>query len=242
MSRFGNDDFDFALEILGLILLGFIGLKLLIRFLGLFQIIRRDLSKRYGKGSYVLITGASDGIGRQFALEFAKRGFNIILLSRTREKLEKVDQEIKKAFPQTNTLIVVSDLAKGYDPDVYNSIFDQVKHLDISILINNAGLLWHGTFLDSSVKENNDLMIVNTLPVVHLTHKILPLLIKRKDKRSAVISMSSVGSIHPLTFMSVYSATKVFVDFFSRALEKEYPKIDFLTARPGKNSYNNKYR
>ena len=234
MSRFGNEDFDFSLEILGLILLGFIGLKLLIRFLGLFQIFRRNIAKRYGRGSYVLITGASDGIGRQFALQLAKHGFNIILLSRSQEKLEKVDKEIKKAFPQTITLIVVSDLANGYDPNIYEKIYDQVKHLDISILINNAGLMWHGNFLNASVKENNDLTIVNTLPVVHLTHTILPLLNKRINKHSAVINMSSVVTIHPTSFMSVYSGTKAFVDSFSRALELEYPKIDFLTARPGK--------
>ena len=130
-------------------------------------------------------------------------------------------------------MIVVSDLAKGSDLEIYKQIYEQVKHLEISILVNNAGLLCHGAFLDNSAKALNDQIIVKSLAVVHLTHTILPLLNNRTHHRSAIINMSSVSAIYPTSFMAVYAASKAFTDYFSRGLVAEHPKIDILTARPG---------
>jgi 17beta-estradiol 17-dehydrogenase / very-long-chain 3-oxoacyl-CoA reductase len=99
-----------------------------------------DITERYGKGTWVVITGCTAGIGEAFSHEFASRGFNIVLLSRSKAKLEKVDADLKKKYPAVRTIIIVADFGNRNDIKFYEDIHEQLKDLDISILINNVGV------------------------------------------------------------------------------------------------------
>ncbi len=111
---------------------------------------RKDLLRRYGSGSWVVVTGCTDGIGQAFALEFARRGFNIVLVSRSREKLESVARQIASINAKAETRLIVADFCKSYEADFYERIDSQLKDLDISILVNNVGLGHGGNFEEIS--------------------------------------------------------------------------------------------
>ena len=110
--------------------------------------------KRYNTGdSYVLITGCTAGLGEAMAHKFAKEGFNIVLVSRSMDKLKKVEDDIQKETQgKIKTRIVQADFSKGQDMKLYERIADEVKDLDICILVNNAGILYNGYHRDLDVK------------------------------------------------------------------------------------------
>lgn len=191
----------------------------------------KDLIARYGHNSWVLITGSSDGIGKAFAFELAGRGFNIVLLSRNREKLEKVEAELKFKHPSTQTRIVVRDLTKADEEGFAEGILEEVKDLDISIVINNAGMLLRGSYVDHSVEDIRDMITINCLAVAIISRIFLPKLGERKQK-TALINLSSRTYIHPMPHLQVYASSKAFVDFLSTGLTYENPNIDVFTVRP----------
>ena len=120
-------------------------LKVILNFLYLIyrHYIRKphDIQKRYGKNSWVIITGATDGIGKGFAIEFAKLDFNILLVSRTEEKLKTVCEEIKSINPNIKTDYIVFDFSSKKTLSDYKESFECLtnKKYDVSILINNIG-------------------------------------------------------------------------------------------------------
>jgi 17beta-estradiol 17-dehydrogenase / very-long-chain 3-oxoacyl-CoA reductase len=166
--------FSLLIKLLGLATIIKIILKVLC---GIYtQFLRRgvNLQKRYGAGSYAFITGASDGIGRAFALALAQRGFHIILVARNAEKLTKVETEIKAINSALNVKKVVVDFTECEKPGFFENIYNEVKLLDISILINNVGLDLPGMFIETDEKKAWELVKVNMLPTVFLTRKLMP--------------------------------------------------------------------
>ena len=105
-----------------------------------------DLPARYGKGSWVLVTGASDGLGAEFCRQFAKHGFNIVLVSRTLAKLESVEKEINTKYPKVQTRMIQMDLAGNCTFDHYRKLLLQTEDLDISVIVPNAGDMKTGTY------------------------------------------------------------------------------------------------
>lgn len=194
MAEFKNDRLQTLFILFGLLWFWNRLFRIFYRLFRLFQIKRLDLNSRYGQGSYVLITGSSDGIGRGLAEAFALRGFNLILVSRTQAKLQAVQKEINQKCPKIDIKIFALDFTNSFRAGFFDELFEKTKHLDISIIINNAALDACTHFLDAEEKEYLDLIICNTIPVVTLTKKFLPLLLQRK-KRSAVINMSSISGI-----------------------------------------------
>ena len=99
-----------------------------------------DLVKRYGEGSWALVTGASTGIGAEYCMQLAKAGFNVCLVSRTREKLMAVSEDIEKNFPKVKTCVFAFDF-ENTEMDSYQRLCDAVKSsgLDVSLLVINAG-------------------------------------------------------------------------------------------------------
>jgi len=98
-----------------------------------------NLISRYGVDSWALVTGGSDGIGKEFAVQLARRGFNIILVARNEEKLSAVRTEITTKFPNISVRIVIADFSKCAEPGFFERIESEVAGLDISILLNNVG-------------------------------------------------------------------------------------------------------
>lgn len=208
-------------------------LKYTFRFFRNIAIFESNLPARYGKNSWVVITGASDGIGKEFSIQLAKRGFNIALIAKNDEKLTNVEREIQQRYPQVQTMKIVKDFKNSMEPKFYEEIASQLSNVNVSILINNVGVLLKGQkFHERDPIELRDSMIINCLPSVMMTRHLLPRMLERNHK-SAVITMSSTVITEPRKDKALYSATKIFVDFLSQALQMQYPGIDWLSLRPG---------
>ena len=193
----------------------------------------RDLGARYGKGSWAVITGASDGIGKGYAFELARRGFNIVLVGRNREKLDNVTKELKSATPEVQTRIIVADFNNAYKEGFAEEIHSQTTGLDVSILINNAGIYSVGEILHELPSETIvNMVMTNCLAHALITKVFLQQLALRKS-RSAIINTSSLAAALPVAYMTLYSASKAFHDFLSRGISYEHPNLDILSVKPG---------
>jgi 17beta-estradiol 17-dehydrogenase / very-long-chain 3-oxoacyl-CoA reductase len=192
-----------------------------------------DLAARFGEGSYAVVTGASDGMGKEFAIQLARRGFNVVIISRTKEKLESVAAQIKKERSSARVVVLVKDFATSKDANSYKDIEEAVKNLDLSILVNNVGVSWRGDSASQPLETIDSLVTVNCYATAILTRILLPQLLKR-SKRSGIINLSSISGMTPMPFSTVYSATKVFDEFAALALGIEYSdKLDVMSAAPG---------
>ena len=194
---------------------------------------RKDLLTRYGNGSWALVTGGSDGIGLGFAVEFARLGFNICLISRTRCKLESAEAVVQAANPAVKTRIVVADFRSSGEQQFWDDLARQLCDLDVSVLVNNVGINRTERFDTIDPTFLRDIVSVNCTSQLLMTRLLINSMLNRPLK-SAVISISSVAGLRPLLYLSPYSATKAFNDFFSRSLQLEVgDKIDVLSLRAG---------
>uniref|UniRef100_A0A8C5MJH9 3-ketoacyl-CoA reductase n=1 Tax=Leptobrachium leishanense TaxID=445787 RepID=A0A8C5MJH9_9ANUR len=179
--------------------------------------------KKYG--SWAVVTGATDGIGKAYARELAKRGLDVVLISRTLEKLKRVAAEIEQEFG-CKTKIIQADYTRG--SEMYQSIVDNLKGMEIGILVNNVGMSgsFHPTrFLafPNIDKVIMDTINCNMLSVVEMTRIVLPQMVERK--KGLVINLSSEVGNRPYPMSIIYSSSKGFVDFFSRGLHAEYKSL-----------------
>eukprot|EP01017_Pseudomicrothorax_dubius_P041853 TRINITY_DN6756_c0_g1_i7.p1 TRINITY_DN6756_c0_g1~~TRINITY_DN6756_c0_g1_i7.p1 ORF type:complete len:245 (+),score=21.98 TRINITY_DN6756_c0_g1_i7:65-799(+) len=165
----------------------------------------------------------------RYSLTLAERGFNIVLIARNRAKLESVESEIKTQSPGVSTRIVVCDFENSPEPGFFERIDDQIKDLDISLLINNAGVGIENFFEKETQAGLRSLLNINVYPVALLTHLIVPRMLKR-SKRSGIINVSSRLGTFPTGYLANYCGSKALADFFSRALAVELgEKIDVLS-------------
>lgn len=200
------------------------GLYSFLRLFFIFLFAQKTDYKKYGagEGAWAVITGASDGIGKGFAQELAKKKFNIVLISRTESKLQTVAKELEENF-NVATKIVAVDFAKATDSD-YDHIKDAIQGLDIGVLVNNVGFNsdYPQKFLDESLQRNLDIIEVNNKATVRVTYLILPFLLKRQ--KSLILNLSSASSVLNVPLLSVYSASKSFMNAWSKCLYCEYKK------------------
>jgi short-subunit dehydrogenase len=164
-----------------------------------------------------LITGASAGIGAEFARQLADRMYDLILVARRRDRLEELSAQIR-ALHGIRVEIITADLAS---PDAPATIAADVARLgmQVDMLVNNAGFGTHGRFESLDGARERDEITVNVGALVALTHAFLPGMLERK--RGGVINVASTASFQPVTYMAVYGATKAFVRSFSAALREE---------------------
>ncbi|CAD8116347.1 unnamed protein product [Paramecium primaurelia] len=189
--------------------------------------------EKYGTGSWVFITGASDGIGKQLAIKFSQRGFKIILVARTRSKLEAVSQQL-----QTESHIIVADFTQSMDNKLFDRIIDEVGERDVSIVINNVGVDAFNRFHLISDEEVYKTIIVNCMPVTMLCKRFIPQLLKRKSHKSAIINVTSLAGQIPTPYFNVYSASKSYGEFLTQTLSVEYPELEIFALRPSEVSTN----
>jgi short-subunit dehydrogenase len=164
-----------------------------------------------------LVTGASGGIGEAFARQLAALGKNLILVARTRDKLETLAEEMRvKHGVQVH--VIASDLGR---PNAARPIFDETERLglEVDLLINNAGYGKGGPFTELSFEVQANMVRLNVNTLVELTHLYLPAM--RRRRRGGVINLGSTASFQPVPYMAVYGATKAFVLSFSEALAQE---------------------
>jgi 17beta-estradiol 17-dehydrogenase / very-long-chain 3-oxoacyl-CoA reductase len=181
-----------------------------------------DLRKYGAKtGTWAVVTGASDGIGKAFSLELAHRGFNVLLISRTASKLQDVAQEIQQKYT-VETDILPFDFGT-HDISAYDEIKKVLaKHKNIGILVNNVGISYPypAKFLDVEESLEDSILTINIHSLTTMTRLVLPYMLH--NKKGAIINLSSFSGVVPVPLLSIYSGSKAYVDFFSAALEYEY--------------------
>ena len=172
-----------------------------------------------------LITGASSGIGEQFARQLAARGYDLILVARRKDRLEKLAGELP-----TTTHVITNDL--GSDAADLKKDVNKLG-VDVDLLINNAGFGLRGRFLDLDPERNAEMVRVNCEAVVILTHAFLPAMIERG--RGGVITVASTAGMQPLPYEATYSASKAFALNFTEALHEELrgTGVKMLAVNPG---------
>ena len=166
---------------------------------------------------YALITGASKGIGRAFAVECAKRGMNLALISLPDENLEELSTELTKKY-RIKSSYKTLNLTDRKAPEIIHN-WCITNKLKINILINNAGFGCVGRFENQSSGFYMQMINLNVNSVVLLTRLLLPDL--KKNSPSHILNLGSIASFYPMPYKTVYSATKIFVYSFSRALREE---------------------
>ena len=165
-----------------------------------------------------LITGASAGIGREFACQLAHRARTLVLVARREQRLNELREELRNRNAQLNVHVRVVDLCDKSQIDELVHWLEQ-NQIEIDFLINNAGLGDYGPFATSPPKRNDEMLQVNIVALTTLTRALLPQMISRK--RGAVLNVSSSAGFLPIPGMGVYSATKAYVNSFTEALRGE---------------------
>jgi uncharacterized protein len=170
------------------------------------------------EGCNALITGASAGIGREFARQLASRVGTLVLVARREERLNELRDELQNRNAQLNVHVRVVDLCHKSQIDELVAWLNQSK-IDIDFLINNAGLGDAGPFATSPPKRNDEMLQVNVVALTALTRALVPQMISRK--RGAILNVSSSAGFLPIPEFNVYAATKAYVNSFSESLRAE---------------------
>ncbi len=164
-----------------------------------------------------LITGASGGIGYELAKLFARDKYNLVLVSRGKEKLQQRAEEMRKLGSPVVT-INWFDLAELDTPD---KLFQRTEraNIQVDILVNNAGYGVRGAFAKTNLDDELEMMQLNMVALTHLTKLYLPQMIRRGHGR--IMQVASTAAFQPGPFMAVYYASKAYVLSFSEALHEE---------------------
>src|SRR5438105_2954047 len=165
-----------------------------------------------------LITGASAGLGREFARQLAGRSRSLVLVARREQRLNELRDELMRQNPNLSVHIHKTDLA---NPSELEELITWLKRekIDVDLLINNAGLGDRGPFATSDPTRNEQMTVVNMVALTSLTRRLLPGMIARK--RGAILNVSSSAGFLPIPGLAVYAATKAYVTSFSEALRAE---------------------
>ncbi|MEG3753412.1 SDR family oxidoreductase [Psychromonas arctica] len=176
------------------------------------------MKKMNFENTTILITGASSGIGKEFAKQFANKRANLILTARSHSDLQDLAQELKSQHKNILIHTITADLSELHSPEI---LYQKIKQLGLSIdyLINNAGFGKFCEFSGESFETYHKMLTLNINALVELTHLCLPAM---KDKNSGgIINVASIASFQPLPYQAVYGASKAFVLSFSEALSGE---------------------
>lgn len=162
-----------------------------------------------------LVTGASSGIGEQFARQLGAKGYDVVMVARRKERLDAIAGEIAEANG-VKTEVIEADLStkKGV-----SAVADRIKNGDISVLVNNAGFGTQGEFADLPLNRETEELDVNIIALTQLTHAAAKPMVEQK--RGTIINLGSVGSFQPVPHMATYAGTKAYVLSFSEALHEE---------------------
>ena len=203
-------------------------------FCNQFQCCQKDFVKQYGQ--WAVITGATDGIGQSMAKEFARCGNSILVIGRNETKLAAT-KAMLEAEPNVGAVETVKIDLSDSSLENFASIREQIDpdNRDIGILINNAGT-FPGKFIRYNRNEMESLLEVanlNMIAPMHMTRMIMPGMVSRG--KGLILNVSSIAGEATLPYMSVYAATKTFLNAFTRQLQAEYAShpLDIVLLTPG---------
>lgn len=183
-------------------------------------------------GCNVLITGASAGIGREFACQLAGRANSLILIARRQQRLNELRDELEQQYPKLRVFIGNTDLADLVQLNELLAWLDR-ESIHVDLLINNAGLGDSGVFATSDAIRNEQMTLVNIVALTMITRHLLPRMIAQR--RGGVLNVSSSAGFLPMPDSAVYAATKAYVTSFSEALRIELTGtgVSVCTVCPG---------
>lgn len=163
-----------------------------------------------------LITGATSGIGAAFAKAFAAQKYDLIITGRRKEKIQAVAEELKAKY-SVDVEVIIAELANAKDLEALAAKIKTIKNLEI--LVNNAGFASRGYFYEVDFTSHETMLKVHTLATIKLTHAVLPTMVK--NKRGAIINVSSIAAFYPYPQNAMYAATKAFLNRFTEAIKVE---------------------
>ncbi|WP_343631662.1 SDR family NAD(P)-dependent oxidoreductase [Fluviicola sp.] len=181
--------------------------------------------------NYTLITGASGGIGEAAAKAFAAKKHNLVLVSRSEQKLKDLCEQLSGSYG-IKAEYIAADLSHEEAPAaIYKACFE--RHLTVNVLINNAGIGSSGDFTDNALQSELDIIRINCSSLTALTHLFLADMKKRRSGR--IVNIGSLISFIASPYMSVYAASKHFVKIFTYSLAEESKLygVDVLFFSPG---------
>jgi len=187
----------------------------------------RRRSLKYGP--LALVTGASDGIGREFARELARRGYGLIIVARRRDRLEALAEELASAHGVAVDVLPF-DLSQ---PDQVEELIRTTAHYDIGLLVAAAGFGTSGPFTRIPVETELDMIDVNCRAVVQISHAMAKRFVRRGS--GGMVLMSSLLAFQGVAQSANYAATKAFIQTFAEGLRAELrPQgIDVIACAPG---------
>jgi short-subunit dehydrogenase len=165
-----------------------------------------------------LVTGASSGIGEQFALQLGLRGHNLVLTARSEDRLHALARKLRAEHPGIDVAVIAADLAEpGSAAALTGELAD--RGLRVDMLINNAGFGSHNPVAEEDPENLVREIQLNCSSLVDLTARLLPPMLERD--RGGILNVASTAAFQPLATMAVYGATKAFVLSFTEALWAE---------------------
>lgn len=191
---------------------------------------------------WALVTGASSGIGRDMSRYLFSLGYNLVIIARNKNELEKLKKELIEKDKSKEILVIEKDLSKIENCiDIYNTT--KQKNIDIDLLVNNAGFGVFGEFTKTDL--NNEINLINTnITAVHILTKLYLKDMSRKNN-GKILNVASIAGMEPGPLMAAYYASKAYVIRLSRAINKELKrqksniKISVLCPGPVDTNFNN---
>lgn len=178
-----------------------------------------------------LVTGCTSGIGKAFAIKLAQESYDLILVSRNKDRLKELSKELSQNY-NIKTVVIVCELEK---PESADFILKQVQELDlqIDVLINNAGFNEFGCFLETSRAKEHDMMYLHMFFVTDMMKLFLPLMIEKGYGR--ILNVGSTGSYISCPYDAVYAATKSYILSVSKGINAEIKNtgVTITTLCPG---------
>lgn len=190
---------------------------------------------------FVLITGATGGIGKALAHVYSKNGYNLVLVSTNTNKVHELSKELESTYGNV-IYSYVTDLSDEYS---YKNLYEYVKELNINlkIVINNAGFGDFNIFNESDLDKINEMIKVNITALTNLTYYFINYFLD-KNKKGKIVNVGSIASFFSGPYLATYYASKNYVLSFSEGVDKEVKKkgIRVLTLCPGttKTNFENK--
>ena len=172
--------------------------------------------KKFGK--WAVVTGATDGIGKEYSEQLAKKGMCVVLVSRTMDKLETTAAQISEKY-NVETKVIAVDFSRT---DIYDKLTSELGDLDIGVLVNNVGMSYDYPqyFHEVPVEKVEAVLNVNSLSLAEMTRIVLPRMLERK--KGIIINIGSMAGDRTIPLLAEYSGAKAFVSFFTRCIQYEY--------------------